>query len=313
MSRKILLLSGGVGGAKLAEGMAQVVPPDDLTIVVNTGDDFRHLGLKICPDLDSVLYMLAGLASSERGWGRTDETWNCMDALRQLGPEAWFQLGDRDIALHLHRSIRLANGDSLESVTAEVASRLGVRHRILPMTEGRVNTWVESGEERYAFQDYFVRMRCEPRVTGIDYEGADDAVPTPEFRSALEDPQLGCIVIAPSNPVLSIGPILALPRIRSTIKLLTVPVIAVSPIINGAAVKGPAAKILQELGMGASAEAVARYYGQLVDYFVVAPDDAGNPWDCSSQRRVANILMSNAHDRRSVAQTCIDIMDAHFA
>lgn len=310
MSKRVLLLSGGVGGAKLAEGMAQLLPPHDLTIVVNTGDDFEHMGLTICPDIDSVTYMLAGFASSERGWGRADETWSCMEALKQIGSETWFQLGDRDLALHLHRSMRLAAGATLEEVTAELTSQIGVKHKIVPMTEGRVRTVVQSQEVNYSFQDYFVRLRCEPALTGIQYEGARSAMPSAGFLSALVDPRLGCIVIAPSNPMLSIAPILALTQAKAVIEHLNVPVIAVSPIINGASVKGPAAKILRELGMDASADAVAHYYGELVDHFIVHTDDAATPWSSPSQRHVANILMTNAADRRDVAQICIDIMNA---
>jgi len=307
--KKILLLSGGVGGAKLADGFAQILPATDLIIAVNTGDDFQHLGLSISPDLDSVTYMLAGLASAERGWGRSDETWSCIETLRRIDSETWFQLGDRDLALHLHRSMKLARGTSLEVVTAEIASKLGVRHKIVPMTEAPVRTIIESYAERYSFQEYFVRLQCRPQMTGYRYEGARWATPSHGLLEALHDPELAGIMIAPSNPILSIGPILAIPTVRDAIEKTTVPVVGVSPIIKGAAIKGPAAKILQELNIGASAGAVAQFYGDLLDHFIVHPDDAGAPWSSNAKRHVADILMQSEEDRRRVAHSCLALLD----
>lgn len=302
------MLSGGVGGAKLADGLAQLLSPSDLTIAVNTADDFRHFGLSISPDLDSVTYMLAGLSAPERGWGRADETWSCMETLGQLMAETWFQLGDRDLALHLYRTSLLARGAGLEAATAQIASSLGVKHRIVPMSENRVRTIIESDGVTYSFQDYFVRLKCQPRITEYWFDGADRAKPSRGLIEALQDPNLAGIVIAPSNPVLSIGPMLAIPAIRSAISGARVPVVGVSPIIDGAAVKGPAAKILAELGLGASAEAIAKLYGELLDHFIVHPPDGDGSWDCAAQRHVADILMGSPADRRRVAQICLDVI-----
>ncbi|MFP3562978.1 2-phospho-L-lactate transferase [Paraburkholderia sp. SIMBA_030] len=307
MKDKVLLLSGGVGGAKLAEGLSQVLDPEKLTIAVNTGDDFEHLGLAISPDIDSVTYMLAGLASAERGWGRSDETWSCMGALDQIGASTWFQLGDRDLAIHLHRSARLAQGKSLETVTQEIAERLGVRHKIVPMTEHKVRTVIESDGTEYSFQEYFVRLRCAPRTTGVRYEGAQFAAPSAGLQAALRDPQLGCVVIAPSNPILSIGPILAVNPVRRALECTDVPVVAVSPIINGRAVKGPAAKILNELNLGSTSSACATFYRDLIDFFVVDRTEEGTAWQSAAQRNFADILMHTSDDRRRVALTCLDV------
>jgi LPPG:FO 2-phospho-L-lactate transferase len=263
-------LAGGVGGAKLAHGLSQVLPPESLTVVVNTGDDFEHLGLTICPDLDTVTYTLAGLANPEAGWGRSSETWTVLDELRRLGGPDWFRLGDRDLALHLERTRRLRAGQSLTAVTEAVTRGLGVAVRVLPMSDDPVRTMVFTDEGELAFQDYFVRRRCEPMVRALRFDGAERAAPTAAVRAALAAAER--VILCPSNPFLSIDPILALPGMRSALQDKLV--IAVTPIVGGQAIKGPAAKLLRELGRDVSAEAVADYYAGLADVFVLDQIDA---------------------------------------
>lgn len=265
----ILALAGGVGGARLANGLAAVLPEGELVVVVNTGDDFEHLGLAISPDIDTVTYTLAGKANAEQGWGIEGETWNCMAALEALGGPTWFRLGDRDLATHLERTRRLLAGESLSSITLDFTVRQGIRARIVPMCDAPVRTIVHTDEGVLAFQEYFVRRRCAPRLSAVSFEGVEQAVPSPGFLAALEDPALEAIVVCPSNPLLSIAPILALPGIAARIAGLAVPRIAVSPFVGGEAVKGPAAKILRELGDTPSAAALARRYGAAITGLVV--------------------------------------------
>jgi len=270
----IIALAGGVGGAKLAHGLAAVLPPEELQLVVNTGDDFEHLGLRICPDLDTVMYTLAGRANPETGWGLAGETWRFMAALQQLGGETWFRLGDQDLATHVHRSARLAAGETLSQVTAQLCRAMGLAHPVAPMADEPVRTMVRTADGELGFQDYFVRRQCRPEVLGLRYAGAGEARPSPAFTRALRTPHLRAIVVCPSNPYLSIAPLLALPGMREQLRQAGVPVIAVSPIVGGAAIKGPAAKIMRELGLEASALGVARHYGPLIDACVLDHADA---------------------------------------
>ena len=250
--RRVIALSGGVGGAKLVLGLAHVLPGDRLTVVTNTGDDFDHLGLRICPDTDTVLYTLSGLADPKKGWGRAEETWTFMDALSALGGEDWFSLGDGDLALHVLRTHRLSEGASLGDVTAEMADVLNIAPMILPMSDQPVATHVDTPDGRLAFQHYFVRERCAPIVTGFDFEGIEAARPNPELVRQLEEgPE--AIIIAPSNPYISVDPILGLPGLRAMLRACGAPIIAISPIVGGAAIKGPAAKMMTELGVEVSA------------------------------------------------------------
>ena len=269
----IVALGGGVGGARMAVGLAQVLPPRRLTIVVNTGDDFEHLGLRISPDLDSVLYTLAALNNPRTGWGRADETWSFMETLRSLGGEGWFRLGDRDVALHVQRTVQLRRGVPLTEVTAQLASRLGVRHSIVPMSDMSVRTKVRTARSELDFQEYFVKRGCRPRVRGFRFAGAAGARVPPALRRVLRSP-VRAAVIAPSNPYVSIAPIFALREIRDWIGSRRFPVVAVSPIVGGAAVKGPAAKMMREMGCEASALGLARHYGGRVDGWVIDRKDA---------------------------------------
>jgi LPPG:FO 2-phospho-L-lactate transferase len=263
-------MAGGVGGAKLADGLAAVLAPHCLTVVVNTGDDFEHLGLYICPDLDTVTYTLAGLAHPRQGWGRADETWNFMETLEQLGGPTWFRLGDRDLALHVERTRLLQEGHPLSRVTDHLRRALGAPVPVLPMSDDRVRTLVLTESGPMPFQEYFVAQRWQPVVRGFRFEGAGAARPAPGVREALEAADL--IVFCPSNPWVSLDPILAIPGLREMVA--SRPTLAVSPIVGGEALKGPAAKMFRELGQEPSAVAVARHFAGLVDGWVIDQIDA---------------------------------------
>ncbi len=262
---KIVALAGGVGGAKLADGLAQSLPAEDLTIIVNTGDDFEHFGLTICPDLDTVCYTLAGLANLETGWGQAGESWTALEAAKALGAPGWFGLGDRDLGTHLERTRRLRGGDALHAITADFCRAWGIGPQVLPMSDDPVRTMVQTAAGELAFQNYFVELRCEPQVHGFRFAGIEAAQPAPGVLAAIAAADL--ILVCPSNPWVSIGPILGLSGLRAA--LAAKPVVAVSPIIGGQAVKGPAAKMFRELGIAPSALAVAEYYGDLLSGLVL--------------------------------------------
>lgn len=277
-ARDILALSGGVGGAKLALGLADTLAPGRLHVLANTGDDFRHLGLQICPDIDTLLYTLSGLANETLGWGQAGETWQTMAALEHLGAETWFKLGDRDMATHLWRTQQLQSGKRLGAVTADLASRLGVSSHIYPMTDDPVHTTVHTRGGDLPFQHYFVRERCEPVVTGFSFEGISAAHPNREVLRKLRHSEFGAVILCPSNPFVSVDPMLQLPGLWSALRDSPAPVAVVSPIVAGRALKGPAAKMMAELGMAASALDVARHYCRrypgLMDCFVIDESDA---------------------------------------
>lgn len=302
---KILALAGGVGGAKLCVGLSKVLSPDDLQIVVNTADDFWHLSLAISPDLDSVLYALAGLNDTERGWGRAGETWNFMSGLEKLGGPTWFKLGDLDLATHVWRTDRLLQADTLSEVTTDLARRLGIRHRVAPMTDDAVETMVETDEGRLGFQDYFVARQCQPRLRALQFEGAETAAPSADFSAALRSSALETIVLCPSNPFVSIEPILALHPVRETLKRRKAPLVAVSPIIGGQAIKGPAAKMMGELGLDPSPLGIARHYGELLDGLVIDYRDEAQRVAIEASGckvHVCNTIMRNEQDRTMLAQ-----------
>jgi LPPG:FO 2-phospho-L-lactate transferase len=304
----VVVLSGGIGGAKLALGLSRVLPPERLIVVANTGDDFEHLGLSISPDLDTLMYTLASLSDPEKGWGRRDETWSFMAALAAVGGETWFQLGDGDLATHVERTRRLAAGETLSRITDDFCRRLDVRARILPMSDDRVRTRVRTSDGWLDFQDYFVRRRCAPEVKELAYDGAAQARPHTEFMAAMADTHLRAVVICPSNPYLSVDPILALPGVRAALKACPAPVIAVSPIIGGRAVKGPTAKMMRELGLPATATAIAQHYDGLIDLFVV---DHSEGEISLPDMRVAKaaILMSTLADREALARAVLAFAD----
>jgi LPPG:FO 2-phospho-L-lactate transferase len=272
---RVVALAGGVGGARLAHGLQLAVAPGDLTVVVNTGDDAEFHGLLVCPDHDTVLYTLAGLADRERGWGRAGETWAAAGQLARLGEPTWFQLGDRDLALHVHRTRRLREGVRPTTIALDVAARLDVATRILPMADEPVRTRVRTADGWLAFQDWFVRLRADPPVLEVAFDGVERARVTPEAEAAFA--RADAIVICPSNPLVSIAPILAVPGIRDALVAARgrgVRVAAVSPIVGGKALRGPADRMLAALGEEVSALGVARRYVGLVDAFVIDEADA---------------------------------------
>jgi LPPG:FO 2-phospho-L-lactate transferase len=301
----VLALSGGIGGAKLALGLYRVLPPGQLTVVANTGDDFEHLGLSISPDIDTLLYTLAGIDNPEFGWGRRNETWTFMAALETLGGETWFKLGDGDLATHVERTRRLAAGESLSQVTDDFRRRLGVSARLLPMSDDLVRTRLRTDEGWLDLQDYFVRLRASPVVREIAYAGATEARANPDFLAVLAGDDLELVVICPSNPFLSIDPVLSLPRVRNALRACRAPVVAVSPIIGGKAVKGPTAKIMAELGLPAGAAAVAQHYEDILDVFIADEGDANEIEDLGIPVRLARTLMSTIEDREALARTVL--------
>ncbi len=286
-------------------GLDAELDAGELTVVVNTADDFEHLGLCVSPDLDTVLYTLAGLNDTTRGWGRSDESWNFMDALSSLGGETWFALGDRDLAVHVERTRRLRGGESLTSIVADMARRLDVKARILPMTDEPVRTVVHTPEGELPFQDYFVRQRCAPVVSALSFAGAAKAEANPACLAALRDPLLAAIVICPSNPYISIDPILAVPGMRRALERTEVPVIAVSPVIGGEAVKGPTAKIMRELGIGITSRAIAEHYAGLIDGLVIDECDAADAEGIDVAVAVTRTLMKNIDDKRRLARVVL--------
>ena len=313
MKRPLLALSGGVGGAKLALGLARVLE-ERLVVVANTGDDFVHLGLYVSPDIDSIAYALAGVVNQQTGWGRAEETWNFLSTLGELGGEAWFRLGDKDLAVHVLRTQALAGGATLSDVTSRLSAALGIRARIAPMSDDPVRTIVLSREGDLPFQHYFVRRRAEPSVTGFRYDGAERARPSPLFLGALEDRELAGVVFCPSNPYVSIGPILALPEMDARLRALVAPVVAVSPIVGGQAVKGPAAKMMRELGVPATALEIARLYaarGILRGFVLDRADAALEPEVARLGLRtlVTDTVMRSEEDKTALARAVIDFLE----
>jgi LPPG:FO 2-phospho-L-lactate transferase len=304
----IVALAGGVGGARLAVGLASALRPRDLTIVVNTGDDFEHLGLTICPDLDTVMYTLAGVNNRRAGWGRASESWNFMSALGELGGDTWFSLGDRDLAVHVLRSRALRAGASLSEITHALAARLGIRHAILPMSDSAVRTRVRTERGELSFQDYFVRLRCRPHVRGFRVVGARRAHLPAALRKLMGAGTVEAAVFCPSNPYVSIGPILAIPAICAWIRQRDFPVVAVSPIIGRSAVKGPAARMMRELGEAVSALGVARHYGALVDGWIIDRRDAKLAAAIEREGRrvlVTDTLMTDRGKSRRLARAAL--------
>ena len=272
MKGPVLALAGGVGGAKLAVGLAAALPPGALTVVVNTADDLSLHGLHISPDLDTVMYNLAGVADPEQGWGIAGDTTAALELLGRLGGPTWFRLGDQDLATHVRRTQRLAEGARLTEVTAELCAALGIRSRVLPMTDSPVATRVNTPEGELEFQDYFVARSTRPRVTGVRFQGAERSRMTPEAEEALKEAR--AIVFCPSNPIVSVGPILAVPGFLEKFMQNDAPRIAVSPIVGGAALRGPAAEMLEGMGHEATALGVARIYQEFLDGFVLDEEDA---------------------------------------
>jgi len=298
--KHVLALCGGVGGAKLALGLYRLLG-ESLTIVVNTGDDFEHLGLKISPDLDTVLYTLAGLADPQRGWGRAEETWRFMDALRALGGETWFALGDRDLAMHVQRTEWLKAGKHLSEFAAHAARQFDIAARIVTMSDNPVRTLVETDEGTLPFQHYFVRRRCEPVVRAIRFAGAPDATPIPGLVDRIASGAFAAAVICPSNPYLSVDPILAVPGIAAALARARTPIIAVSPIVGGQAVKGPTAKIMTELGIAITNQSIASHYRGLIDGLVIDEADLADRERIDVPVLVTRTMMRDLADRERLA------------
>lgn len=304
-SGRVIALCGGVGGAKLAMGLYRILG-EKLTIVVNTGDDFEHLGLSISPDIDTVLYTLSGLANRELGWGRADETWNFMEAAGALGAETWFRLGDRDLALHVERTRRFKAGHSLSEIVRDFAKSLGVTAEIVPMSDDPVRTIVVTSEGTLPFQRYFVEKRCVPKVERIFFHGAELARPNPALGRAIADPDVTAIILCPSNPFLSIDPMLSIPGLATILRRAAVPLVAVSPLIGGKAVKGPTGKIMGELGLAANTHAIARHYGDLLDGLVVDEMDRAETAMLTLPIRLTATLMTTDEDREKLARDVLD-------
>jgi LPPG:FO 2-phospho-L-lactate transferase len=304
----VVILTGGVGGAKLALGLCHAIPAADVTAIVNTGDDFTHLGLAVSPDIDTLLYTLAEKANPVQGWGRADETWSFMAALRSLGGEEWFALGDGDLALHVLRTQRLRQGEALSAIIRDFATAWRIPARILPMSDDPVATRVLTSEGELDFQHYFVARRSVPAVQAIRFAGAQAARAAPGVVEALRDERCRAILIAPSNPFLSVDPILAVPSIRQALLATRVPVVAVSPIVAGEAVKGPTAKIMRELGLEVSADTVSRHYGDLLDGMLIDARDPPTALDLPHAR--ADTLMKTLEDRIRVARAALDLADS---
>jgi len=305
----VLALSGGVGGAKLALGLFRILPPDALTVVANTGDDFSHLGFEISPDLDTLLYTLSGQDNPELGWGRRGETWTFMAALEALGGETWFRLGDGDLAIHVERTRRLKTGERLSAIIDDFRRRLGIAARLLPMSDDPVRTRLKTSGGWLDFQDYFVRLRCEPAISELAFAGAASARPHPELLAALADPQLRAVIVCPSNPFISIDPILAVPGVRKALRRCRAPVVAVSPIIAGRAVKGPTAKMMAELGLPVDAAAVAAHYRDIIDVYVADEEDRAAVGGLDLPVVLASTLMKSLADREALARTVLAAAD----
>ena len=300
----VLALTGGVGGAKLALGLAKLLTPDDLAFVVNTGDDFEHFGLHVSPDVDTLVYTLADAANPATGWGRANESWHFMETLAQLGGETWFRLGDRDLALHVRRRSLLDQGIGLTAATTILAEQLGVAHRILPMSDDPVRTRVQTPDGTLAFQHYFVRDRCEPTVLGFEFAGAASA----KLNPAIAFDALDAVVICPSNPYVSVDPILAVPGMTEALRGANCPIVAVSPIVGGAAIKGPTAKMMRELGVPASTIEVAKHYRELATHFIIDEVDAGASDAVAAlglQTICAQTVMRTLDDRIALAKTVL--------
>ena len=299
---KVTVLSGGVGGARFLRGVVDAVDPANVTAIVNVGDDLEVLGLSVSPDLDSVVYALAELADDERGWGRADETWNALATVEALGGDAWFRLGDRDLGLHLVRTQALRAGEPLSAITARVTAALGLEVTILPATDDPVRTWLDTPNGSFDFQQWFVARGHRDPVDRVRFEGAADARPAPGVLEALHEADL--ILVAPSNPYVSIAPILAVARIRSALERRRVPCVAVSPLIGGKAVKGPAADMLARLEGGTTPAHVAQCYAGLIDALVV--DEADAAGEVGVRTIVTKTLMRDAPSRRALAEAALD-------
>ncbi|MGI9291263.1 MAG: 2-phospho-L-lactate transferase [Gammaproteobacteria bacterium] len=305
-SPRCTVLTGGIGGAKLVLGLAQNLGAEYLSIIVNTGDDFEHLGLPISPDLDTLMYTLAGKVNPETGWGLVNESWDFMDALEALNGETWFRLGDRDLATHVSRAQLLGKGLNLTEVSTTLYRTAGIDFAVMPMSDDPVRTRIQTDSELLDFQDYFVRQQAQPTACSIEYAGAESAKPGADVLSALNNADL--ILIAPSNPWLSIDPILSLSDIKATLIKTNKPVLGISPIVNGRAIKGPTAKLMSELGLEVSALAIAQHYADILDGFIIDNADTAQREaieDLGIRVGITNTIMHTLTDKTALAEFCL--------
>lgn len=315
MSEQVLALSGGIGGAKLALGLSKILGPEELLIVANTGDDFEHMGLYICPDIDTLLYTLSGVSNTATGWGRAEETWSFMQTVQQDHPdEAWFQLGDKDLETHRYRTEALASGSTLTEVTASLVRRFQIGASIVPMTDDPVHTFVlgesDAGKHWLPFQEYFVRLRCEPRTRCIEFRGREEAAVSPQLEDAITAGRIRAVVLCPSNPYLSIDPILAVPGMKKLLRACKAPVIAVSPVVGGRALKGPTTKIMQELGLVPDVTTIAEHYRGIIDGLVIDEKDRGALETVQAMgisATVTNTIMLTPEDRTQLARDVLNV------
>lgn len=305
---KVVVLTGGVGGAKFVLGLQHCDKISALTAIVNTGDDFQHLGLHISPDIDTLLYTLSGQANAAQGWGREGESWAFMAALKSLGGREWFNLGDGDLALHVLRSERLARGDTLSEITMSFATAWGIGATILPMSDNQVSTWLDTDVGQLSFQTYFVEQQCRPVVHSIRFEGAALAQPAPGVFEAIASAD--AIFIAPSNPYLSIDPILAVSSIADALRHADAPVIVISPLVGGKAVKGPTAKLMAELGIESDNHSIAAHYAPIIDGLL---HDAGDAGPATIPARATATLMTTHDDKIRVAKAALAFANDHKA
>ena len=302
----VVALSGGVGGSKLALGLYHILPPNNLTVVANVGDDFDHLGLHVSPDIDTLMYTLAGIANDESGWGRADETWSFMTALEELGGPSWFRLGDHDLATNVLRTVAMQEGMSLSDVTTKLCGALDVRAAIKPITNDAVRTLVHTEQGVLPFQRYFVEEKTIPKVNRFEFEGAKAAKLNPDVLSALEDDSLQAVVVCPSNPFISIDPMLALRELSQILRASSVPVIGVSPVVAGRAIKGPTVKMMKELGMEMSSSAVAFHYKDILDGFIIDESDPVliQEFECPTIK--APTIMNTMAQKKRLAQIVLE-------
>lgn len=309
----VTALAGGIGAAKFLTGLVETMDPSNITVIANTGDDIELHGLRICPDIDTVLYTLAGVVDPERGWGVRDDSFECLKWLGLYGASTWFNLGDRDMATHLRRTSRLAEGASLSQVTEEMTNALGVKVRVLPMTDSYAPTIVRTDEGRMHLQEYFVRRRCEPNIRAIEYQNIERTRPAPGVLESIARAEL--IIVCPSNPFISIGPILAVPGVREALLHGTAKIAAVSPIVGGRAIKGPAAAMLRDLGFEVSATAVSRMYRDFVRIFVLDQTDAAlapRVEAMGMRTVVTNTIMESKADKRALAEMILNASMLRF-
>jgi LPPG:FO 2-phospho-L-lactate transferase len=299
---RIVALAGGVGGAKMVDGLSQLLPTSDLTVVVNTGDDFDHWGLRICPDLDTVCYTVAGLANPDTGWGRKDESWNVLSEISHLKGNDWFKIGDLDLATHIERTERLAAGEPISQIVREFCQAWSVKISILPMSDEPVATILHTQDQgELAFQEYFVHQQCEPKVKSFSFAGIEYARPAPGVLEAIAESD--AVIFCPSNPWVSLDPILAVPGILPSIKKKPI-ILSVSPIVGGNAIKGPAAKMFHELGIKPSAFSVAQHYKGIITHFVMDTVDKHQLRDVAEldiNTIPVDTIMNSAEDRRRLA------------